>query len=65
MEKLWLNIMKCMDSYEKENTIKYDYVNWFRTDIVLKDHINFNWMNYDNEQIKNILYKPYLSSSLC
>ena len=46
----------CMNTYEQDNNIKYDYVIRFRTDTVLKDPINFNWMNYDNEQIKKILY---------
>lgn len=48
---------KLMNTYEKDNNIKYDYILRFRTDTVLKDHIYFDWINYHNEEIKNILYK--------
>ena len=48
---------KLMDSYETENNIKYDYVIRFRTDTVLKDSICFDWMNYTDDKIRDILYK--------
>ena len=46
-----------MSKYEKENDIDYDFVIRFRTDTVLKDKLNFDWLEYDDNTIRNMLYK--------
>ena len=46
-----------MSKYEKENDIEYDFIIRFRTDTVLKDKLNFDWLEYNNDTIRNMLYK--------
>jgi len=44
-----------MKKYEEENNISYDYILRLRTDVVLKDEINFNVENITNNEIEQIL----------
>ena len=46
-----------MSKYEKENDIEYDFVIRFRTDTVLKDKLNFDWLEHNDDTIRNMLYK--------
>jgi hypothetical protein len=46
-----------MANYENTNNTKYDFVIRFRTDTVMKDILNFDWINYDNIKIREILYE--------
>lgn len=73
IQENWKNYLRCSGSmieyyqmhlaycsmvdYEKENNIEYDFVIRFRTDTVLKDKLNFEWLEYTDETIRNIFYK--------
>jgi hypothetical protein len=46
-----------IEIYEKENNLTYDYILRFRTDTIFKDTINFNIKIYDENYIKDLLYK--------
>ena len=48
---------KNLEIYEKNNNFTYDYILRFRTDTILKDKITFNTKEYNEEYIKNLLYK--------
>jgi hypothetical protein len=47
---------KLIETYENENNIKYDYVIRIRTDIIIKDVIDFDII-YEKNYIKKMLYK--------
>jgi hypothetical protein len=46
-----------MSKYEKDTNTEYEFVIRFRTDTILKDKLNFDWLQYNDDTIKNILYK--------
>lgn len=47
---------KSLEKYEKENNIKYDYVLRLRTDVIIKDIVNFDVI-FEKKYIKICLYK--------
>ena len=46
-----------MKLYERENNINYDFVLRLRTDVVLKDEINFDFQSFTPQFIKDNLIK--------
>jgi hypothetical protein len=46
-----------MNDYEKENNIKYDFVIRIRVDTIIKQPICLDWMDYNDDTVKRLLYK--------
>jgi hypothetical protein len=51
------NSYSYMKNYERENNINYDFVLRLRTDVILKDKINFNFQSFTPSLIKEQLIK--------